>query len=138
MHLKQQMDANQTIGPRVFPAGVIDGRGPYSAPTNVLADTENEARAAIDRYAANGYIQIKIYSPVKPALVPFNVRTAHAKGMRVSGQVPAGMIASEFVDAGVDELAAHQLSLSELPSRGGWNHLYTRPADAPRRARGGA
>src|SRR5208337_1433598 len=35
---------------------------------------------------------------------PYIVRVAHENGMRVSGHVPAGMIADQFVDAGVDEL----------------------------------
>ncbi len=100
---KQQMDANQMIGPRVVLAGIMDGRGPYSGPTNVLVDTEPEARAAIEKYKAAGYIQIKIYSSIKPELVPYIVRVAHENGMRVSGHVPAGMIADQFVDAGVDE-----------------------------------
>jgi hypothetical protein len=100
---KRQMDANEMIGPRIVLAGVMDGRGPYAAPTNVLVDTEAEARAAIEKYKAAGYIQIKIYSSIKPELVPYIVRVAHESGMRVSGHVPAGMIAEQFVDAGVDE-----------------------------------
>jgi hypothetical protein len=103
LRLKQQMDANEMIGPRIVLAGVMDGRGPFAAPTNVLVDTEAEARAAIERYKAAGYIQIKIYSSIKPELVPYIVRIAHENGMRVSGHVPAGMIADQFVDAGVDE-----------------------------------
>jgi len=101
---KRQMDANEMIGPRIVLAGVMDGRGPYAAPTNVLVDTEAEAWAAIEKYKAAGYIQIKIYSSIKPELVPYIVRVAHENGMRVSGHVPAGMIADQFVDAGVDEL----------------------------------
>lgn len=101
---RRRFDANEAIGPRIFLAGVMDGRGPYTAPTNVLVDTEEEARAAIEKYAANGYIQIKIYSSIKPELVPYIVRVAHEKGMRVSGHVPAGMIASQFIAAGVDEM----------------------------------
>jgi cytosine/adenosine deaminase-related metal-dependent hydrolase len=101
---KRQMDANEMIGPRIVLAGVMDGRGPYAAPTDVLVDTEAEARAAIEKYKAAGYIQIKIYSSIKPELVPYIVRVAHESGMRVSGHVPAGMIAEQFVDAGVDEL----------------------------------
>ncbi|MGA2267944.1 MAG: amidohydrolase family protein [Bryobacteraceae bacterium] len=104
LRMKRRMDAHDAIGPRIILAGVMDGRGPLAAPTNVLVDTEDEARAAIDRYAAAGYIQIKIYSSIRPDLVPYIVRAAHAKGMRVSGHVPAGMIADQFVDAGVDEI----------------------------------
>ena len=101
---KRQMDANEMIGPRIVLAGVMDGRGPYAAPTDVLVDTEEEAQAAIEKYKEAGYIQIKIYSSISPKLVPFIALTAHRNGMRVSGHVPAGMIAEQFVDAGADEL----------------------------------
>jgi hypothetical protein len=100
---KREMDAGEIIGPRVVLAGVMDGRGPFAGPTDVLVNTEEEARAAILKYKAAGYIQIKIYSSIPPALVPYIVRLAHENGMRVSGHVPAGMIADQFVDAGVDE-----------------------------------
>jgi hypothetical protein len=100
---KRQMDAGEMVGPRIVLAGVMDGRGPYAAPTDVLVDTEAEAHAAIEKYKAAGYVQVKIYSSIKPELVPYIVRIAHQNGMRVSGHVPAGMIADRFVDAGVDE-----------------------------------
>lgn len=85
-------------------AGFIDGRGPYQGPTKVFADNESEARAAIDRYASLGYQQIKVYSSLKPELVPPIAAMAHAHGMRLSGHVPNGMTAEQFVRAGADEI----------------------------------
>ncbi len=41
---------------------------------------------------------------MKPELVPALVSEARAKGMRVSGHVPAHMIAEDAVNAGFDEL----------------------------------
>jgi hypothetical protein len=82
----------------------MDGRSPYSGPTKVFVDNEEEARAAVDHYAANGFEQIKIYSSVKPELVPLLARLAHGKGLRVSGHVPAFMTARQFVEAGADEI----------------------------------
>ncbi len=49
-------------------------------------------------------MQIKIYSSVKPELVPIIIEEAHKRGLRVSGHVPAGMIASQFVLDGADEI----------------------------------
>lgn len=92
------------IGPRVLMAGFIDGRGPYQGPTKVFADTEEEARTAIDNYARLGYIQIKVYSSLKPELLPKIVEMAHAHGMRISGHVPSGLNATQFVQDGVDEI----------------------------------
>ncbi len=98
------IEAGRDIGPRVIRAGFMDGRGPYSGPTRVFVDTEEEARTAIEQYASKGFEQIKIYSSIKPELVPTLVRLAHAKGLRLSGHVPAFMTARQFVEAGADEI----------------------------------
>ncbi|MBZ5492728.1 MAG: amidohydrolase family protein [Acidobacteriia bacterium] len=101
---RSRFDAGTEIGPRIVMAGFIDGRGPYQGPTKVFADTEEEAKAAIDNYAKLGYIQIKVYSSLKPELLPKIVEMAHAHGMRVSGHVPSGINAEQFVRDGVDEI----------------------------------
>ncbi|MBV9612787.1 MAG: hypothetical protein JO091_09945, partial [Acidobacteriaceae bacterium] len=68
-HLQQRWDSRTAIGPRVWKAGLIDGRGRYQAPAGIYADTPEEAQAAVNRYADLGYIQIKIYSSLNPELV---------------------------------------------------------------------
>jgi imidazolonepropionase-like amidohydrolase len=98
--LKQSWDSGGEVGPRVLMAGPLNG----SRGKGVLVTTPEEAAAAIERYKQAGYVQIKILGEVKPALVPFIVKTAHASGMRVSGHVPEGMKADEFVRAGADEI----------------------------------
>ena len=103
-HLQTQWDSGAAIGPRVWKAGFIDGHGPFQAPTGLYADTAEEAQADVNRYADLGYIQIKVYSSLKPELVPGIVKTAHERGLRVSGHVPNGMIASQFVEDGADEV----------------------------------
>jgi imidazolonepropionase-like amidohydrolase len=70
----------------------------------LYADTAAEALAAVNRYADLGYIQIKLYSSLKPELVPGIAKATHARGLRLSGHVPNGMTASQFVEAGADEL----------------------------------
>lgn len=102
--LRKNMDAGELIGPRVFMSGIMDGRGPFSAPTTVLVDTQEEARTVVDTYAKQGYTGIKIYSSIKPQLVPQIIGFAHSKGLRVGGHVPAFMSARQFVEAGADEL----------------------------------
>ena len=102
--LRREIDGGSQIGPRVVSAGLIDGPGPYQGPIKVLAATPEEARQCVDRYADLGYVQIKIYSSVKPELVPVIVEEAHKRGLRVSGHVPSGMIAEQFVRDGVDEI----------------------------------
>ncbi len=102
--LRTQIKQGEQIGPRIILAGLIDGPGPFQGPIKVLAATPDEARQWVDRYADLGYVQIKIYSSVKPELVPVIIAEAHKRGLRVSGHVPAGMTASEFVRDGADEI----------------------------------
>jgi imidazolonepropionase-like amidohydrolase len=92
------------IGPRILKAGFIDGRGPFQGPIAVFADTPEEAVAQVKKYADAGYVQIKVYSSLKTELVAVIAAEAHKRGMRLSGHVPAGMIAEQFVNAGADEL----------------------------------
>ena len=102
--LRQQIQEGKQIGPRVVLAGFIDGPGPFEGPVKILAATPEEARQQVDRYADLGYVQIKIYSSVKPELVPIIAEEAHKRGLRVSGHVPSGMIAEQFVRDGADEI----------------------------------
>jgi imidazolonepropionase-like amidohydrolase len=102
--LTTQWDSGTAIGPQVWKAGLIDGRGQYQSPIGAYADTAAEAVAAVDRFADLGYVQIKLYSSLKPELVPVIAAAAHRRGLRVSGHVPDGMVAAEFVRQGADEL----------------------------------
>jgi imidazolonepropionase-like amidohydrolase len=99
-----RFDDGTELGPRVFKAGIIDGTGEFAGPTKMRVDTAEEAIKDVDWYADHGYGQIKIYSSVKPELMPIIADHAHARGLRVSGHVPAFMSARMFVDGGADEI----------------------------------
>ena len=99
-----RFDAGTELGPRVLKAGIIDGTGELAGPTTMRVDTAEEAIKDVDWYADHGYAQVKIYSSVKPELVPIMADRAHARGMRVSGHVPAFMSARQFVENGADEI----------------------------------
>jgi imidazolonepropionase-like amidohydrolase len=99
-----RFDAGTELGPRVIRAGLIDAKGPFTAPTGVAVSTPEEAAAAVARYADAGYAQIKIYSSVPPTMVPGIAAAGHARGLRVSGHVPTGMNAAQTVEAGYDEI----------------------------------
>jgi hypothetical protein len=99
-----RFDEGSELGPRVLKAGIIDGKGELAGPTTMRVDTAEEAIKDVDWYADHGYVQIKIYSSMKPELVPIIADRAHARGLRVSGHVPAFMSARMFVDGGADEI----------------------------------
>jgi len=101
-----RFDAGTEIGPRVLKAGILDGHGPNAGPfeARALVDTPEQALAMVDWYADHGYAQIKTYMSLKPELVVSIAARAHARGLRVSGHVPAFMSAEQFIEAGADEL----------------------------------
>jgi imidazolonepropionase-like amidohydrolase len=101
---RQRIIDGKEIGTRIVLAGIIDSPDAFHGPTKVLVSTDAEARAAVDNYKRLGYVQIKIYSSVKPDLVPIIIDEAHKNGLRVSGHIPANMIASQCVEEGYDEI----------------------------------
>jgi hypothetical protein len=100
----ERFDNGSELGPRVLKAGIVDGTGEFAGPTKMRVDTAEQAIQDIDWYADHGYAQLKIYSSIKPELVPVMADHAHARGMRVSGHVPAFMSARQFVEGGADEI----------------------------------
>jgi imidazolonepropionase-like amidohydrolase len=104
LRLRKQFDDGTLIGPRLVLAGMIDSPGPYQVPIGLLASNEAEVRADVDRYAALGFEQIKVYSSMKPELVPAIIDEAHKHGLRVSGHVPAFMTAAQVVTLGFNEV----------------------------------
>ena len=102
--LLRPFDTGEAIGPRVVYAGIVDGDGPFHAPTRVLVSTAEQARKAVQEMHAAGFGLVKIYSSLDPALVPAIAQEAHGSGMRVGGHIPAFMTAEQAVRAGYDEI----------------------------------
>src|SRR5439155_20612702 len=99
-----RFDDDTELGPRVLKAGIIYGTGEFAGPTKMRVDTAEQAIQDVDWYADNGYVQIKIYSSVKPELVPIIADHAHARGLRVRGHVAAFMSACQCGEGGADEI----------------------------------
>ena len=100
----ERLNAGTELGPTVLKAGIIDGTGEFAGPTKMRVDNPEQAIKAVDWYADHGYVQIKVYSSVKPELMPVIADRAHARGLRVSGHVPAFMSARQFIENGADEI----------------------------------
>lgn len=116
--VRDTIAAGRGIGPRILIAGLVDGTGPQSLGA-VTADTPDQARAVVARYHAAGALQIKLYSSIRPSLVPVFAAEAHRLGMTVTGHVPTGMSASEAVLAGMDQISHVQYPAAEFRSRNG-------------------
>lgn len=102
--IRAAFDEGGVIGPRSLAAGFIDGKSPYSAPTQSLAENQDQALAMVREYAAEGYAQIKIYSSIDPAWVKPIAQEVHRNGMRLSGHIPSYMTAQQAVLDGFDEI----------------------------------
>ena len=94
----------RVFGPQIVPAGFLEGESPYSARNGFVISSLDEAKRAVDWYAAHGYPQIKIYNSFPREHLKATVSYAHERGLRVSGHVPAFLRAREVVEAGFDEV----------------------------------
>jgi imidazolonepropionase-like amidohydrolase len=95
--------AGQGIGPRLVMAGVVDGSGPFSLGV-IRVDTPEQAREQVQKYKADGFQQIKIYSSVKPGILKIITAEAHRLGMTVTGHIPFGMNAIQGIEDGMDQI----------------------------------
>jgi imidazolonepropionase-like amidohydrolase len=99
---KKRFDEGTAVGPHVYRMGFVEGRGEKAASSTVTAETEGEARAAVELFARRGYDGMKIYNSIKPELIPIIAKEAHARGMQVTGHIPVHVLAAEAVEAGYD------------------------------------
>jgi hypothetical protein len=114
-----RINGGQSVGPRILPAGFIEGNSEHAAKHGFVADSIDDVRRAIDWYAQHGYKQIKLYNSFRREWVSDTTAYAHQRGLRVSGHVPAFMRAEEVVKLGYDEIQhANQLMLNFLVKPG--------------------
>lgn len=111
--IQQAINSGQGVGPNILKAGIIDGSGPMALGV-INATTKEEAIAAVQRYKQNGFVQIKIYSSVKPEIVKAIADEAHRQGLTVTGHVPEGMNALQAIDSGMNAINHAQYLYSLL------------------------
>ncbi|MCY1670689.1 amidohydrolase family protein [Novosphingobium sp. SL115] len=110
--LVARIDSGEIAGPRVTRSGFIEGKSPFSARAGTLVATQDEALAAVRKYAARGFWQAKLYNSMNPEWAPAVVAEAHRLGLRVAGHVPAFSNADAMIAAGYDEVThVNQLML---------------------------
>jgi hypothetical protein len=102
--LKQDIERNATIGPRIVRLGFIEGESDFSARIGFVVSDLDGVKRAIDWYAQRGCPQIKLYNSFKPEWVSATTEYAHQRGLCVSGHVPAFMRAEDAVRQGYDEI----------------------------------
>ena len=115
-----RIESGQIAGPRVFRSGFIEGRSPFNSNNGILVESEAEAVAAVETYAASGdFHQIKIYNSMNPDWIPAVIQAARDNNLRVSGHIPAFTNADAMIAAGYDELThINQLMLGWVLEEG--------------------
>ncbi|MBS1724290.1 MAG: amidohydrolase family protein [Armatimonadetes bacterium] len=89
------------IGPRLFLAGIVDGDSPVALGVQRVNNAD-DAMKWVKRYHDAGFLQMKIYSSVKPGVVKAVCEEAHKVGMTVTGHIPDGMTIHDGLAAGMD------------------------------------
>lgn len=113
--LLQKMEQGKIAGPRITPAGFLEGRSPFSARHGIIAASEDEATEAVRSYAERGFGYVKTYNSMNPDWMHAVGETAHSLGMRLIGHIPAFTNADAMILAGFDEVThINQLMLGWL------------------------
>ena len=99
--VKRAIDDGTGVGPHILKAGIIDGPGPRALGV-IRANSPREAAMVVRRYKDSGFVQIKIYSSVQPAVAKAICDEAHRLGLTVTGHIPTGMTLEDGVDSGMD------------------------------------
>jgi len=99
--IKTAIDKGEGVGPLILKAGIVDGPGDMGLGI-VRATTAAEAIKVVNMYKNNGYVQIKIYSSVKPDIVKVICDEAHRLGLTVTGHIPQGMTTKAGIDSGMN------------------------------------
>jgi imidazolonepropionase-like amidohydrolase len=101
--VRDAIEKQHAIGPRYVMAGLIDAGGP-KAFGHVTAETPEEGRAAVAKYHAAGFEQIKLYTFLSPEVVSAIAAEAHRLGMTVTGHVPQALTTKAGIEAGMDQI----------------------------------
>jgi imidazolonepropionase-like amidohydrolase len=100
---RDAVERQHAVGPRWLLAGLIDAGG-ARAFGHVTAETPEEGRAAVARYHAAGFPQVKLYTYLAPDVVVAIAAEAHRLGMTVTGHVPQALTTMAGIEAGMDQI----------------------------------
>jgi imidazolonepropionase-like amidohydrolase len=114
--LRQDLEAGRQVGPRLFFAGMIlDGNPAVSpGPHVILADSERRAESAVNFLADQGVDFIKVYNNITEPVLVTIIKTAHARGLTVTGHVPRSVTTTHAVELGMDGLEHIRITGREL------------------------
>lgn len=105
LELEAKVASGAWLGPRLWRAGFVEGESPFAARSSGnVAATLDEALALVDEHARRGYRGVKLYNSLRPEWMKPLADRARARGLRVSGHVPAFTRARDAILAGYQEI----------------------------------
>jgi hypothetical protein len=105
-HIRESIDAGDTVGPQIFFAFLIDGS---PALARFYVRTPEQARAAVQLAKANGYLFMKVYNNLTPEEFAAIVEEGQRQGLPVIGHgvrsvgLPAGLFHGQVMVAHAEE-----------------------------------
>src|SRR6056297_1515797 len=100
--LQASIETGEVLGPRLILSGAwVDG-SPGSWPGMFLADTPQEARAVVDRIAAEGWAAVKSYSMLPQETYLALAEAASDHGLALVGHIPEPVAMATALAAGQD------------------------------------
>ena len=116
--VRRDIDQMHMLGPRLLLAGLIDSGGPLAF-GSVDAETPAQGAAAVDAYADARFDQIKVYTQIQSAVLAAIANEAHARGMTVTGHVPAAVTTEQGIADGMDQINHLQFITRAMRTDGG-------------------
>ncbi|MEZ5996266.1 MAG: amidohydrolase family protein [Hyphomonadaceae bacterium] len=130
--LAERIDRGVTPGPTIYSSGpIINGPG---TDWGAVATTPAEMRALIAGQARAGYIAVKLYETLPPALFSAGVSEARARGLQIYAHVPLSMSLDQVLSLRIDSiehLTGFDRALSARPADG-WDEARWAEADIRR------
>lgn len=100
--LQARIEAGNVLGPRLILSGAWVDAAPGSWPGMFLADTPDEARAAVDQIAAEGWAAVKSYSMLEEVIYLELAQAAEDYGLPLVGHIPERVALGTAIGAGQD------------------------------------
>lgn len=100
--LQTLVEAGEVRGPRLILSGAWVDASPGSWPGMFLADTPDQARAVVDRIAAEGWAAVKSYSMLDEPTYLALARAATDAGLPLVGHIPERVALATALAAGQD------------------------------------
>ncbi len=114
---RERLQRGKQIGPRLFISGnILDGNPPVWPEMDLLVDTPERARSAVNFLAEQGVDFIKVYNNVKEPELAVIIETAKVRGLPVAGHIPRTLTMTHAIEMGMTRLEHIRITGKEMLS----------------------